>query len=208
MSHTIPRRGLCLVLAAPSGGGKTAIARQLVAADPHLSLSVSMTTRPPRAGEQDGIDYHFRDQPSFDTLAATNGFLEWARVFDHSYGTPRADVETALAAGQDIVFDIDWQGHRSLRAALPGDVVGVFILPPALAVLEERLRKRGDGEAALARRMARARDEISHWAEFSHTVLNVDFAHAVADVAAILRAARLERARQTGLADFVAALNA
>jgi guanylate kinase len=202
----IGRRGLCLVLAAPSGGGKSAIARRLVEADGNLALSVSMTTRAPRAGEVDGGDYHFRDQAAFDALVAADGFLEWARVFDHCYGTPRAEIEAALAAGRDVVFDIDWQGHRSLKDKLPGDVVGVFILPPSLRALEERLRRRGDGEEALARRMARAKDEISHWGEFSHAVVNEDFERAVDEVRAVLRAARLVTARQSGLADYVARL--
>jgi guanylate kinase len=202
----IARRGVCLVLAAPSGGGKSAIARRLVASEANLALSVSMTTRAPRAGERDGVDYLFREQAAFDALAAAGGFLEWAHVFDHSYGTPRAPVEAALASGRDMVFDIDWQGHRSLRAALPGDVVGVFILPPSLRVLEERLRGRGDGEAALARRMARARDEISHWDEFDHVIVNDEFEAAVAAVRAVLHAARSARTRQTGLQDFVARL--
>jgi guanylate kinase len=201
---TPARRGLCLVLASPSGGGKTAIARRLVATEENLALSISMTTRAPRQGEQEGIDYLFRGQPAFDAMVAADGFLEYAQVFERSYGTPRAPVDAALPAGRDVVFDIDWQGHRSLRAALPGDVVGVFIMPPGLDVLEERLRKRGDGEAAVASRMARARDEISHWAEFDHVVMNEDFDAAVAQVRAILQAARLATARQNGLADFVA----
>ena len=204
---TIPaRRGLCLVLASPSGGGKTAIARRLVASESNLALSISMTTRAPRAGEQDGVDYLFRAQPEFDAMVQAGGFLEYAQVFERSYGTPRAPVDAALPQGQDMVFDIDWQGHRSLRAALPGDVVGVFIMPPSLRALEERLRKRGDGEAAVASRMARARDEISHWAEFDHVVVNEDFDRAVAEVRAILHAARLATVRQQGLSDFVARL--
>ena len=203
----ISRRGLCLVLASPSGGGKSAIARRLVASDPNLALSISMTTRAPRAGEKDGVDYLFRTQPEFDAMVADGKFLEYAQVFGRSYATPRAPVDAALAAGRDFVFDIDWQGHRSLRATLPGDVAGVFIMPPSLAALEERLNKRGDGEAAVASRMARARDEISHWAEFDHVVLNDDFDHAVEQVRAILHAARLATARQHGLADFVARLD-
>jgi len=201
------RRGLCLVLASPSGGGKTAIARQLVATESNLALSISMTTRAPRAGEQDGVDYLFRAQAEFDAVVRAGGFLEYAQVFERSYGTPRAPVDAALPAGQDMVFDIDWQGHRSLRTALPGDVVGVFIMPPSLRALEERLHKRGDGDAAVASRMSRARDEISHWAEFDHVVVNEDFDRAVAEVRAILHAARLATTRQHGLADFVARLD-
>ncbi|MSO91522.1 MAG: guanylate kinase [Acetobacteraceae bacterium] len=201
------RRGLCLVLASPSGGGKTAIAHRLVAMDENLTLSISMTTRNPRAGEQDGIDYLFRAQAAFDAMVMADGFLEYAQVFARSYGTPRVPVEAALPAGRDMVLDIDWQGHRSLRAALPGDVVSVFIMPPSLRTLEDRLRKRGDGGVAVASRMARARHEISHWAEFDHVVINEDFDRAVEQVRTILHAARLATARQHGLKDFVAGLN-
>lgn len=204
---TPARRGLCLVIASPSGGGKTAIARRLVATEESLTLSISMTTRDPRSSEQDGVDYLFRAQVDFDAMVTAGGFLEYAQVFARSYGTPRAPVAAALPLGQDMVFDIDWQGHRSLRAALPGDVVGVFLMPPSLRALEDRLTKRGDGAAAVASRMARARDEISHWAEFDHVVINEDFDSAVEQVRAILHAARLDTARQHGLADFVAGLD-
>ena len=205
----IPRRGLCLVLAAPSGAGKSAIAAALVAVEPGLRLSVSVTTRAPRAGEIDGVHYHFQTPEAFDRLVETNGLLEWARVLGgrHCYGTPRAPVEAALQAGLDIVFDIDWQGHRLLRAALPGDVAGVFILPPDLATLEARLRARaGDDDTEIARRMLRARDEISHWSEFDHVVVNDDLPHAIEAVRAVLHAARSATARQTGLAGFVRGL--
>jgi guanylate kinase len=134
------RRGVCLVLSAPSGAGKSTIAQRLVASEHELSPSVSVTTRAPRPGEREGVHYLFRERAAFDALAREGALLEWATVFGHSYGTPRAPVEAALAAGRDLVFDIDWQGHRKLRAALPGDVVSVFILPPSLAELEERLR--------------------------------------------------------------------
>jgi guanylate kinase len=156
----------------------------------------------------DGQHYHFLDQASFDRMVAADELLEWAQVLGrHSYGTPRAPVEQALAAGTDVVFDIDWQGHRLLRAALPGDVVGVFILPPSLAALEQRLRQRaGDDQAEIARRMGLARDEISHWAEFDHVVVNDAFDDAVASVRTVLHAARLATVRQTGLAGFVTKL--
>jgi guanylate kinase len=205
---TIARRGLCLVLAAPSGAGKSSLTRALLATDPDLSLSVSVTTRAPRQGEQEGVHYHFRDQASFDAMVAAGGFLEHATVLGrHSYGTPRAQVEAELSAGRDVAFDIDWQGHQQLRAVLPGDVVGVFILPPSLAALEERLRGRGgEAEAEIARRMGRARDEISHWAEFDHVVVNTVFDDALAELRAILHAARRMTARQVGLAGFVAGL--
>jgi len=204
----LARRGLCLVLAAPSGAGKSALTHALLATEPDLALSVSVTTRPPRPGEIDGVHYHFRDQAGFDAMAAAGGFLEWARVLGrHSYGTPRAEVEAALAAGRDVAFDIDWQGHRQLRAALPGDVVGVFVLPPSLAALEARLRERaGEDAAEIARRMGLAREEISHWAEFDHVVVNDVFEDAVAELRAILHAARSATGRQTGLAGFVAGL--
>jgi len=204
----IARRGVCLVLAAPSGAGTTAIADALLAQEPDLQRSISVTTRQPRSGEADGVHYHFRDQTAFERMVAAGELLEWARVLGrHSYGTPRAPVEQALAGGRDMVFDIDWQGHRLLRAALPGDVVGVFILPPSLAALEQRLRRRaGDDTAEAMRRMSLARDEISHWPEFDHVVLNDVFDSAVAAVRAVLHAARLATARQTGLAAFVARL--
>ncbi len=202
------RRGVCLVLAAPSGAGKTAIADALLAQEPDLQRSISVTTRRPRSGETDGVHYHFRDQTEFERMVAAGELLEWARVLGrHSYGTPRAAVEQALAGGRDMVFDIDWQGHRQLRAALPGDVVGVFILPPSLAVLEQRLHGRSaEDPAEIARRMRLARDEIGHWAEFDHVVLNDVFDSAVTAVRAVLHAARLVTGRQTGLHDFVSRL--
>jgi guanylate kinase len=207
---SIVRRGLCLVLAAPSGAGKSSLTRALLAAEPDLSLSVSVTTRAPRPGEQDGVHYHFRDQATFDAMVARGDFVEHAAVLGrHSYGTPRAQVEAALEAGRDVAFDIDWQGHRQLRAVLPGDVSGVFILPPSLAALEERLRGRGsETEAEITRRMGRARDEISHWAEFDHVVVNEVFDDALAELRAILQAARCATARQVGLAGFVAGMGA
>jgi len=196
----ISRRGLCLVLSAPSGAGKSAIANALVASEPGLRLSVSVTTRAPRRGETDGVHYVFQTQAEFDRLVAQNGLLEWARVLvgEHCYGTPRAPVEAALHAGLDMVFDIDWQGHRQLRAALPGDVVGVFILPPDMATLETRLRARaGDDEAEIAHRMRRADAEISHWPEFDHVVMNDELPRAIEDVRAILHAARTATGRLT-----------
>ncbi len=201
------RRGLCLVLAAPSGAGKSSVSRALLAADPALTLSVSVTTRAPRPDEQDGVHYYFRSRAEFDAMAAQGELLEWANVFGRGYGTPRAPVVAALAAGRDVLFDIDWQGHRALRAALPGDVVGVFLLPPSLAHLEERLRARGgDTPEEIARRMAAARDEIGHWDEFDHLIVNDDFDTTVDAVRAVLIAGRTARPRAAGPAALARAM--
>jgi guanylate kinase len=201
------RRGLCLVLVAPSGTGKSSIARALLAADDGITLSVSVTTRAPRPGERDGVHYHFIDRAAFDAMVADSALLEWAGVYDDRYGTPAAPVRAALAAGRDMLFDIDWQGARQLRSALPGDVVQVALLPPSLAELERRLVSRGqDSPERIARRMTKARDEIAHWQDADHVVVNREFDVALADVRAVLRAARLARERQVGLVDFVAQL--
>ena len=207
----IARRGLCLVLSAPSGAGKTAISDALLASEPRLRRSVSVTTRSPRPGETDGVSYHFMTQAAFDLAEKSNELLEWARVLQgtHCYGTPREPVEQALAAGDDLIFDIDWQGYRQLREKLPGDVLGVFILPPDLATLESRLKGRGgDSEAEIARRMRIARDEIGHWNEFDHVVVNDHLPDAVDAVRAALHAARSATQRMTGLAGFVRLLGA
>jgi guanylate kinase len=202
----IDRRGVALVIAGPSGVGKTAITRGLLAAEPSVLLSVSVTTRAPRPGEKDGVDYFFRDETDFAALVERGELLEWAEVFDRRYGTPRAPVVKALGAGRDVVFDIDWQGHRKLRAALPDDVVGVFVLPASREALAVRLAGRGDGEAAIAGRMRGAGTEIAHWPEFDHVLVNRDLAEAIGAVREILHAARLATARQPGLASFVAGL--
>ena len=202
-----PRRGVCLVIAAPSGAGKSSVSRALLAAEPELSLSVSATTREPRPGERDGIHYHFRDAAGFQAMVEAGEMLEHAEVFGRRYGTPRAPVEAALAAGRDVLFDIDWQGHLQLRGRLPGDVEGVFLLPPSMEELERRLRARGqDADAEIARRMAAARGEIAHWTDFGHVLVNRDFDGTVASVRAVLHAARARRERQPGLAGFVAGL--
>ena len=201
----VRRRGVCLVISAPSGAGKSTIANALRASEPQLLHSVSVTTRQPRPGESDGIHYHFRTMEEFSRMAEAGEMLEWATVFGRGYGTPRAPVEQALAEGRDMVFDIDWQGHRQIRAALPADVVSLFVLPPSIAELERRLNGRASDEAdEIARRMQAARDEISHWNEFDHVIINSDLDQAIAEARAVLVAARLERHRQVGLIDLVA----
>ena len=185
------------MLAAPSGAGKTSLSRALLAEEPDLTLSISVTTRAPRAGEVEGRDYIFIDQPRFAAMAAAGELLESATIFGRaSYGTPQAPVAAALAAGRDVLFDIDWQGFHQLRAALPGDVVGVFIKPPSLEALTQRLTARGDSEAEIARRMAHATTELAHANEFDYLVENAIFATALTDLRAILRASRLASARQ------------
>jgi guanylate kinase len=204
---TLVRRGVCLVLSAPSGAGKTSLTRALLAAEPNLALSVSVTTRAARSGEQEGEHYFFRTQAQFAAMIQAGEMLEWAQVFGRSYGTPRAPVEAALAAGRDVAFDIDWQGHRQLRAALPADVVGLFILPPSLPVLESRLRGRGtDNKEEVARRMQAARNEIAHAPEFDHVLVNADFDTALAECRAVLHAARCATHRLSGLPGFIAGL--
>ena len=201
------RRGVFLVIAAAPGGGKTSVSRALLAMEPELALSVSATTRPPRPGEQEGVHYFFKTAEEFDAMAARGEFLEHARFLGRAYGTPRAAVEAALAAGRDVLFDIEWQGHRQLKAKMPEDVVGIFLLPPSLEVLEQRLRGRGqDTEEEVRRRMAVAREEIAHWDEFDHVLVNDDFAATVAAVRAILHAARTRRTRLPWLPGFVAGL--
>jgi guanylate kinase len=207
----IARRGLCLVLCAPSGGGKGAITEALLAREPALHRSVSVTTRAPRPGELHGVHYHFITHDAFSAAERNGELLEWARVLrgTDGYGSPRAPVELALAAGEDMIFDIDWQGFRQMRERLPDDVVGVFIMPPGLDVLEQRLRARAGGTAAdIDRRMQTAREEISHWREFDHVVVNDRLDRAVEEVGCILRAARLATARRVGLEGFVAGMKA
>ncbi len=183
------------MLAAPSGAGKTSLSRALLVAEENLSLSISVTTRAPRAGEVEGKHYYFIDQPKFDAMVAAGELLEHAHVFGRSYGTPRGPVAALLAQGRDVLFDIDWQGFRQLKAALPGDVVGVFIKPPSLMALRERLIARGDGQDDVARRMAHAADEMAHAGEFDFAVENITFDTALADLSAILRASRLAVSR-------------
>ena len=201
------RRGLMLVISSPSGAGKTTLSRALLAADTGISLSISVTTRAPRSDEVDGRDYHFRDIATFERMSAEGALLEWARVHGNLYGTPKADVEEHLAAGHDVLFDIDWQGADQLALRAPADVVRVFILPPSFAVLRERLEKRAQDDAAVvARRLAAAGEEIAHWRDYDYVLVNADVARCSAELAAILAGERLRRVRRPGLADFVTRL--
>jgi guanylate kinase len=205
----IARRGFLLVLSSPSGAGKTTIARRLAERDTCLHLSVSVTTRPPRAGEADGRDYSFIDRCRFDEMVAQGELLEHAIVFDNCYGTPRRPIDEALTAGRDVVGDLDWQGTQQLSASVGQDLVSVFVLPPSRAELEVRLRARAqDTEAAVAGRMAKAAEEMSHWSEYDYVIVNRDIEDSVAQVQAIVTAERYRRNRQTGLADFVNRLRA
>jgi guanylate kinase len=205
----VARRGLMLVLSSPSGAGKTTLSRRLLAEDGGVTLSVSVTTRKIRPGEVDGRDYHFIDRRRFDALVEKDELLEWAEVFDNYYGTPEKPVMDALAGGHDVLFDIDWQGTQQLGEKARGDVVSVFILPPSIPELERRLHKRAqDDYETIHRRMAKAADEMSHWAEYEYVVINHELDQAFADVKAILAAERLKRERQPGLSDFVRGLQA
>jgi guanylate kinase len=201
---SVKRRGLMLVLSSPSGAGKTSIAHGLLDLEPELTLSVSVTTRPGRPGERNGVDYHFIDRTTYDTMVRQGELLEHAEVYDHGYGTPRLAVEAALSAGRDVLFDIDWQGTQQLREKARQDVVSVFILPPSAADLEKRLHTRAqDSDAVIRGRMSRASHEMSHWAEYDYIVINRSIDEAFAEVQAILKAERLRRDRRTGLTGFV-----
>lgn len=200
----IKRRGLMLVLSSPSGAGKTTLSRRLLDSDPGLSMSVSATTRPPRPGEINGVDYHFVDSQSFGEMRNREALLEWAKVFDYYYGTPREPVQTLLAQGRDVLFDIDWQGTQQLQEAAADDLVRVFILPPSAAELERRLLARAQDSAdVVARRMAKASNEISHYAEYEYVLVNENIDRSLEILRSILFAERQKRFRQTGLVDFV-----
>ncbi|UAJ11809.1 guanylate kinase [Glacieibacterium megasporae] len=200
-----PRRGLMFVLSSPSGAGKTTMSRRLIVDDPEIVMSVSVTTRPPRPGEIEGRDYRFVDDAGFDALLKDEQLLEWATVFGHRYGTPRGPVEDTLHAGRDVLFDIDWQGTQQLQQTdAASDLVRVFILPPTMVELERRLRGRGtDSEDVVAQRMKRAATEISHWGEYNYILINDDPDVCLGEIRAILKAERLRRKRQLGLANFV-----
>ena len=203
----VERRGLMFVLSSPSGAGKTTLSRLLIERMPDLKMSVSATTRPMRPGEVDGRDYFFVDKPKFEAMVAQGELLEWATVFDNRYGTPRAPVETALSAGQDVLFDIDWQGTQQLREKARADVVSVFILPPSAADLEKRLHTRAqDSDEVIRGRMKKAGDEMSHFDAYDYIVVNDNIGIAFEAVKSILRAEQLKRERQVGLSGFVGEL--
>jgi guanylate kinase len=203
----VERRGLMFVLSSPSGAGKTTLSRLLIDRMPGLKMSVSATTRAKRPGEVDGKDYLFVDKARFEAMVKGDELLEWATVFDNRYGTPRAPVEAALSAGQDVLFDIDWQGTQQLREKARADVVSVFILPPSAGDLEKRLHSRAqDSDEVIRNRMSRASHEMSHWAEYDYIVINHDVDEAFAEVQSILKAERLKRERRTGLVGFVRGL--
>lgn len=202
-SSTLPRRGLMFILSSPSGAGKTTIARKLLAAEDNLQMSVSVTTRAKRPGEVEGHDYEFTDRAGFAEMVEAEAFLEWAEVFGNCYGTPRAQIAEALGLGRDFLFDVDWQGAQQLSQRAGSDVVSVFLLPPSIASLEDRLRNRGtDSEEVIAGRMDRARAEISHWDAYDYVVINDSIDDCFDRVRTILHAERLRRERQTGLVDF------
>lgn len=200
----IQRRGLLLVMSSPSGAGKTTLSRQLLAKDANITMSVSVTTRAPRPGEVDGKDYHFINQREFARLRDSDDLLEYAEVFGNFYGTPKKPVMEAMQAGRDVLFDIDWQGTQQLAQAMEGDLVRIFILPPTAEELRERLIRRAqDSSSTVAKRMAKAADEISHWPEYDYVIVNEDINSAGAQIDAILTAERLKRHRRVGLTQFV-----
>lgn len=195
------------MLSSPSGAGKSTLSRLLLEKDDNISMSVSMTTRAPRPGEIDGVHYNFVSQEEFNELIVKDGFLEHATVFENSYGTPAAPVEVALRDGKDVLFDIDWQGTQQLNQRVGSDLVRVFILPPSKVELLNRLKTRAqDSEEVVAKRMAKANAEISHWAEYDYVIINDDLENAEEELVTILNAERMKRARQSGLSDFVATL--
>jgi guanylate kinase len=203
----IARRGLMLVISSPSGAGKSTIARTLLDIDKRLSLSVSVTTRQRRPSEIADVHYHFVSQREFERLRDSDALLEWAEVHGNFYGTPREPVETAMAEGRDMLFDIDWQGAQQLQEKMSADVVSVFILPPTMTELQSRLHRRAeDSEAVIATRLANSRSEIEHWREYDYVIVNQDLDAAFDSVQSIVKAERLRRDRRHGMFDFVRAL--
>ena len=215
MSHTASaldelksdRRGLMVVLSSPSGAGKTTLTRKLLADNPDMTMSVSATTRPPRPGEREGTDYFFVTKSRFGQLEDMDEFLEHAKVFDNFYGTPRTPVEEALMQGKDVVFDIDWQGAQQLTQAAADDLVKIFILPPNMRELEQRLRMRAqDSDSVIAKRMSKSEAEISHWAEYDYVIVNEDISTALEELKTIVKSERMRRRRQRWLGGFVKSL--
>ncbi|WP_349433734.1 guanylate kinase [Pararhizobium sp. A13] len=203
-TKAIQRRGLMLVISSPSGAGKSTIARNLLEADPQMSISVSVTTRNRRPSEIEGRHYFFKSIREFEGLRQTDALLEWAEVHGNFYGTPRDAVEQAMAEGRDMLFDIDWQGAQQLQEKMGGDVVSIFILPPSMAELQSRLHRRAeDTEEVIQTRLANSRSEIEHWIEYDYIVVNEDLNSAFASVKAIVEAERLRRDRRPGLFEFV-----
>lgn len=206
-SQAIKRRGLMLVLSSPSGAGKSTIARSLIESDPGFELSVSVTTRPRRGSEIDGVHYHFRSRREFEMLRDNDALLEWAEVHGNFYATPREPAERAMADGRDMLFDIDWQGAKQLKEKMRGDIVSIFILPPSMTELKSRLQRRAEDSAStIDTRLKNARLEIEHWREYDYVVVNHDLDRAFAEVRAIVTAERLRRDRRPGLFDFVSRL--
>ena len=205
----IQRRGLLIILSSPSGAGKSTLAKRLMAWDPTLSFSVSATTRNPRPGETDGVEYYFKTKPEFEAMVDAGDMLEHAEVFGNYYGTPKGPVEASMTAGRDTIFDIDWQGGQQIRrSSLANDVVSIFILPPSIADLESRLRGRAqDSDEVISNRMAQSRDEISHWAEYDYVIINHNVDAAEAELKTILMAERSRANRQPKLNEFVRGLN-
>lgn len=207
VSSGIRRRGLMLVLSSPSGAGKSTIARNLLESDPSLELSVSVTTRARRGSEIDGVHYHFLTMREFERLRDSDALLEWAEVHGNFYGTPREPAEAAMAQGRDMLFDIDWQGAKQLNEKMRADIVSIFILPPSMTELKERLRRRAEDSAStIETRLHNARTELEHWREYDYVVVNDDLDRAFAAVKAIVTAERLRRDRRPGLFDFVSRL--
>jgi len=207
MTEKAKRRGLMLVLSSPSGAGKTTLSRRLLEDDKETALSISMTTRPPRPGEQEGKDYYFVDDKTFMETVEKEGFLEFATVFEYQYGTPVKPVERALSKGKDVLFDIDWQGTQQILQKRTPDLVSIFILPPSIEALRERLRERGqDDNKAIEKRMKTAHGEISHWAEYDYVLINDNFEECLAKIKEILKVERMKKHRQGDLVNFVRGL--